>query len=364
MKVVFILNNNHKLRYFKRIEEFIARDYEIEVFAFSRKEGNGRDLRLPINILGEFENGHSYLYRLGTLYRGIKTLLRKHKKQQVLYYIFGLDVAVMFYILRQGENYIYEEGDLVHTYMKNGQIRSLLEFIDKKILVNAVMAIYTSEGFPSYHFGQNPQGNFFIIPNKLDSRIKKVKNVSIDTKFDPAHISFGFVGAPRFDNIFYFFDCACQNFPEHEFHIFGAPIPPKFEKLNNYTNITLHGPFVSPDDLPEIYKKIDIVISTYDTDSDNVRYAEPNKLYEAIYFNTPIVVSENTFLSQKVNRMGIGFSIKVTEQGVVDFIKSLTKENYEIKIHKIETFDKEDMINNNNSFFQKFDEILCKLING
>ena len=102
MKVVFILNNNHKLRYFKRIEEFIARDYEIEVFAFSRKEGNGRDLRLPINILGEFENGHSYLYRLGTLYRGIKTLLRKHKKQQVLYYIFGLDVAVMFYILRQG----------------------------------------------------------------------------------------------------------------------------------------------------------------------------------------------------------------------------------------------------------------------
>ena len=35
----------------------------------------------------------------------------------------------------------------------------------------------------------------------------------------------------------------------------------------------------------------DMVVATYDVTIENVRYAEPNKIYEAIFFETPIILS-------------------------------------------------------------------------
>ena len=114
----------------------------------------------------------------------------------------------------------------------------------------------------------------------------------------------------------------------HELHFFGKSLAQsekeRFAELEKYTNCFFHGEFKSPDDLPKIYDQIDVLLCTYDIKTASPRFAEPNKLYESIYFKTPIIVSSNTFIAEKVNRLGIGFDIDpYNNESVKAFIKTL-----------------------------------------
>ena len=122
-----------------------------------------------------------------------------------------------------------------------------------------------------------------MIANKLNQGILKLETIE---KTVSDKIRVGFVGKPRFKSVVAFAKVLCERYKNFEFHIYGGPILEEkdgFEALSRYGNYFYHGPFKNPDDLPEIYSKLDLVLSTYDIEFENVRYAEPNKLYEAIF---------------------------------------------------------------------------------
>ena len=105
--------------------------------------------------------------------------------------------------------------------------------------------------------------------------------------------------------------------------------------------------------MPEIYNNIDVVIALYDVDSVNVLYAEPNKLYEAVYFKKPIIVSSGTYLAEKVNRLGIGFDIDATDSANIDtFISGLTEQKINKKVMNAEKIDRREAINDNPALFE------------
>ena len=139
-------------------------------------------------------------------------------------------------------------------------------------------------------------------------------------------------------------------------HVFGYvenEMEDKFKSLTKYKNLKFHGAFKNPDDLPIIYSKIDVVLSTYDAEYDNVRYAEPNKLYEAIYFNTPIIVSKNTFLETKVLKYKIGYSVDAkSEQDIIQLIKDVN-ETLNDRIENCRKIDKKECVNLNQTFFER-----------
>ena len=83
---------------------------------------------------------------------------------------------------------------------------------------------------------------------------------------------------------------------------------------NQSKNITYYGSFKNPDELNEIYKKIDINYVVYDPSSLNVRLALPNKLYESVFFRVPIICSTNTYLSKLVREWDIGDEIDISSQ--------------------------------------------------
>ena len=91
-----------------------------------------------------------------------------------------------------------------------------------------------------------------------------------------------------------------------------------------YTNIIEHGRFKNPDDLDRVYSSFDIVACNYDATGPNERIAEPNKLYEALFYNKPILVSQNTFLGAKVERMGVGYVIDTSnDENIKEFLGNL-----------------------------------------
>ena len=153
-----------------------------------------------------------------------------------------------------------------------------------------------------------------------------------------------------------------EHFPQHEFHFYGTLnyfTESQKKAVAGFKNVFVHGPFKNPDDLPEIYSKIDFVISTYDAGGVNVQYAESNKIYESMFFETPIFVSTNTVLQKIVNKYNMGYAINaLNDEEVIRTINSITTEKYEEFRASLKEIDKKESVNDNTLFFQQLKEEL------
>lgn len=348
MRINFIMNSISDSHANKRINEFIANGHDVRVFGFKRH--NSVKYNNNAIVIGQFPNSLSYGKRIAIYIKALRKLFKEYSDDDCIWYYQGFDVAQFATFLNPNKIYIYEECDLVHTNIHNGIIQCLLEKIDKHIIKNAFKTILTSEGFLKFHYGDNGKApeNIVIIPNKLSSEIMDMPTMP-QVPFDKNRIRFAFVGGLRYNALVSIADIISRNYSNHEFHFYGFVLPNISEKdLPQRANVFYHGAYKSPDDLPAIYSNVDVVISTYDTQRANVRYAEPNKLYESVFFRRPIVVSTNTFLAEKVTRMGIGYAVdafnKIEVKNLVKEIENTWQEKYD-KLHEI---DKHEVIDSNN----------------
>lgn len=363
-KIVFIISNIHLPRCINRVREFHQRGYEVEVYYFDRTIFNNKvsELDVPMHSLGELEAGSgSYFKRMPKQYSIIRNVVKKHKREDAVFYLFGFDMALIYHYCFTKKPYIFEESDLRHTYFPN-ILKKVLEVVDKRIIKKSLMTVFTSEGFCEYHFGSKIPENVAFIPNRLSPVIKDVQLLP-HKEYIKDKLSIGFVGSPRFKAVYNFIQVYCANFPQYEMHLFGEPCLDGIEELRGkYPNCFFHGTFTSPQDLPTIYSSIDLVLSTYDAGVENVRYAEPNKIYESMFFEVPIIVSKNTFLSTKVERLGIGYSIDAAiDNDIVTFVKGLSELSLNEKIENIKKIDKNTLVSINDSFYTKLDSYLAKL---
>lgn len=318
MKIIYIANSISNSHYRNRAEELIAQGNTIEFYGFMR-DGEQPDSKAtyPIHTIGSITSCR-YWERLRIYTNGIKQVLSIHQQDDCIFYLSGLDIALIYYLLSR-KPYLYEECDLMQTEMHNRFICAILNGIDRCIIRHAKVAYFTSEGFLQYHFKGVQPNNVQLVPNKLNPATPPYTRTRVA---DPNHLSFSFVGSARYATIRRFIEVGAEHFPQHEFHIFGN-IMPSFGELKLRSNIFLHGRFSNPEDLPSIYDQTDVLICTYDQHITNVRYAEPNKLYEAQYFHVPIIVSRDTYLAQKVAQLGIGTAVDTyNDQDIIHCIQS------------------------------------------
>ena len=99
-----------------------------------------------------------------------------------------------------------------------------------------------------------------------------------------------------------------------------------------------------------------MLLCTY-TPSPGVIYAEPNKLYEAIFFRCPIIVNSNTFLGHKVEKLKIGYIVDATNESQIEtFISHIDEESYNERVKNCENIPIVDCINNNSHLFDAIDQ--------
>ena len=354
-KIVFIINSAQNQRCIKRVNEFVSNGYDVVAYAFIRGVELRNTPQFNLNLIGSFSNDTAYTDRLKLMYKAIRDFIKKHKKENVLFYLFSLDIALLFR-LQCGKAYIYEESDLVHTYIRNKAVQRVFSFIDKRIIKGSVLTVFTSQGFVKYHFGEATPYNTIVVPNRLTPEILKY-SILPKKPTNMSSIKFGFVGAVRFRSLYCLSETILKNYPNHEFHFYGTINSNRdgdFIALKKYDNCYFHGGFQNPKDLPEIYSSIDVLISTYDLVEENVRYAEPNKLYEAIYFETPIVVTTGTYLADKVNELGIGFDVNaMNEESVLDFVNAPTEDKLTERVEGCKKIEKAYTLNVNKELFER-----------
>ena len=351
--IVFILTtlDSHARH---RVDDFVAHGFNVQVYAFTRtNEKQSMEAQWPVEVIGAFSNSLPYHKRLSILYKGIKHVAKLYKKQKdVCFYYLGLDIAMIATALVK-HPYIFEECDLNHTYIGNAILRKAFEMLDCRIIRHSLQTIFTSEGFFSYHKIKDIS-NITLIANKLPESIKALKMLERHEP-DIEHLSFGFAGSARYETITSFALFLVRNYPQHEFHFFGnvqESVKVRIEELKKYPNCHFHGRFQSPVDLPEIYAQLDFTLATYDTRFENVRYAEPNKIYEAIYFRTPIIVSKGTFLAEKTAKLKLGAAVDaMDEEDVKSFIDGLTIDKILQARKELSSLPVDYAIDNNEDFF-------------
>ena len=358
-RIVFVLNGIYKSRCLKRVEEFIDKGYNVDVYGFSWDTDipNVSD-KFQIEVIGHQCVSFNYYKRLTIIIKSLKKLYKRYKHESVLYYYFFIDVALGAFLTSR-RPYMYEESDIPYSNMRIPLVRNIFKFIDRRIIQKSFVTVMTSEGFVDYHFGDSRPSNIILVPNRLNPKI--VNYPYIDKDVDTQQLTIGFVGGVRYRSIVNFASVFVKNFPQFSFHIFGDVEPFLREQCleleKNYKNIHFHGVFKNPEDLPSIYEKIDLVLATYDFSSVNVRYAEPNKLYEAIYFKTPIIVSSGTFLSRKVEKLGIGYAINaMDDEEIISFVKQLSLSDIKSKKENCSSLPSDYSINHNPELFKYLEQ--------
>ena len=355
-KIVFIINSVQQQRCIKRIKQFIDCGYDVDVYGFSRNKNITTHPAFDIQIVGSFSNHSTYILRSLYMLKKLYPILWKYRKykHECCFYFFGLDIALLSKLILRKCTYIYEESDLMHTYIGTRCVKKILERKDIYTIKESLATILTSEGFYQYHFGEVKVSNVFVVANKLN---KKILSIKPEAKCSSDRLQLGFVGAIRYHSLLNFVQVICANYKNIDFHFWGIiqDLEDDFKRMSTqYSNVYFHGAFINPDDLPKIYAQIHIVVAVYDYRFENVRYAEPNKLYEAIYFEVPIVVSSNTYLSQKVSKMNIEYVVDPFDSSSIKgWLDSLSKEDIEEKVLNCKKIDKFSLISDGNDFIKK-----------
>lgn len=88
-------------------------------------------------------------------------------------------------------------------------------------------------------------------------------------------------------------------------------------------------------EVADLYGKCNAIFSVYNAQGENEKIALPNKLYESIFCELPILVSQGTYVGELVNSWGVGIAVdNRDEKSLENALKELEFDSYYKKIQE------------------------------
>jgi glycosyltransferase involved in cell wall biosynthesis len=139
-----------------------------------------------------------------------------------------------------------------------------------------------------------------------------------------------------------------KEFPDHVFVIAGGgEYESYYQNLAEQMNLTDQVFFIgklTQEDLPKVTSSSDIGVSLIENISTSYYYALPNKLFEYIMAEVPVIVSDLPQMKEIVEKYDVGFAIDIENKDeLVNAIKKLSndKQFYESKKHNCQIASQE-----------------------
>lgn len=261
-----------------------------------------------------------------------KRLLREIQPDMI--HVQGLDMLrIACQIKRESKKplaVLYEVADL-HRLLVDRQygLRRLAQTVLKKADIRysgqADLIILTSERYYDAYFKHFlPQSKVLYLPN-----IPNLSAFNAYRKKDPSHdFTVGFIGGVRYKKQMRHLIEAAQQCRMHLLIAGFETEPAEIEPLcRAYDRGTWVGRFDYTREAAALYGKCDVMYAVYDADMANVRVALPNKLYEAVYCEMPLIVAKGTYLQQLVESWGVGLAIDHTSTEALATVLSRLRED-------------------------------------
>lgn len=321
-QILFLLSHQPNPRFVKQIK-YLSASNDVSTIYFYRdymkdlSDEYNSSCKLNENI-ASISNGN-YLQRIGKYLESLQKLYKilKINKYDTLI-VNNIDTLALFKICtlfqKTDTKVVIEISDLrSHTYT-NSLKSKVMRVIEQFMFRFVDKLIVTSPKFYEMYYNKLFEGNYFVLENKplsnmIPPKLEKIKN----DKTVIGIVGLLLQGKP-YETLFE----TVKNDDRFEVHIYGKGTYQKLveEYANKYENIKYFGEYNFFQDSAKIYASLDILYMPYDTTNGslNNKIALPNKLYEAMYFQVPIITSCGTYLGELVEEYGIGKTIKCCDE--------------------------------------------------
>jgi glycosyltransferase involved in cell wall biosynthesis len=333
--LLFVISHQPNPRFIKQINFFAQNGFEVSVIYFHRDYlanlNDNIDKSVNMYFLDKIENG-KYIQRIGIYLKSIfklKKLLKIIQPNKII--ITNTDILLLL-ILNNIKKYtndiIIEISDLRSYTFNNAFLDKIQQYLDNMIFKKYISKlIVTSPKFYEFYYQKKFYGNYFILENKpLSSMLPQKIDKKQNKKLVIGIVGLLLDGKPHKALFEY-----AKDKDDLEVHIYGKGTFENQAKeyASKYGNIKYFGSYNFFKEISNIYASLDIIYMSYDTTQNdtNVNLALPNKLYEAMYFQVPIITTKDTYLAQRVRENKIGYAIECCNLDDIEKAINLIKNN-------------------------------------
>lgn len=217
---------------------------------------------------------------------------------------------------------VYECLDINGALCGNGKKARLMRAAERRLLADVQMLVVSSPGFIRSYFTplQGYTGAWGLWENKLAAGAalpaRPSADTSIATRPEKTPLRLGWVGTIRCaPSLALLAEVARQLGPKVEIHIHGVVhyhVLPEFDAtVATHDNMTFHGAYAYPDDLPRIYGALDLVwAQDLWQAGSNSDWLLPNRIYEASWAGCPCIAVAGTETGRRISDDALGWTIE------------------------------------------------------
>lgn len=286
----------------------------VKILAFERDFYPAKALRNKHISLGKIQHG-KYFNRLKHILSAVLKVRSEIKDSDILY-IFDLDMMILGLLASFGlrTKIVCEIGDVHNILLAKGAVPAILRTIEKITLRKIDLLVVTSEAYVNGYY-KGILGikhlNYFVFENKVDSR--QVRKITGKPGIKDAPLVVGYFGGLQCADSWKALKHVVKE-SKGKIVLYVRGLSYAFQKemekdAASMNGIEYGGPYVNPDELAEIYNKVDVVWVAHHHGKANILWARANRFYESCYFQKPMIAQQNTEDGRIVDELNIGFCI-------------------------------------------------------
>ena len=325
MKNVFLVSNKADAHCYKLMNALSKLGAEAEALAFERPgHYKGREYDFSYTLLAGIEHGH-YFKRLLAIFKTVP-IARTHLRGSDIAYAFGLDMLLFCRLallgLRKRPKIILEVCDILPILLSADLKSRALRWLERILIRKISLLVVTSKAFVTGYY-EKIQGiaqlPYFVIENKL-SRDTPTLAIRSETEQHNGCLRIGYFGSIRCRRSLKILKAAAERAQGRvRVYLRGIPMGEVTDieaEIGGSPWIEYGGPYLSPDDLPQLYGDVDIVWVCFTYVGEQVgnwMWARTNRFYEACFYKKPIIARLGTEDGRVVAEEGIGVCVAVSD---------------------------------------------------
>lgn len=318
----------------KRIDMLLGCGVEVEVAAFERPNPINRPPRCKVTTLGRIADG-ALLRRVFVAASALPSLVAMARRNDIIY-ASGQDMGLMGWVagVLTGRPVVMEVGDIREIQVAPGAKGALMRSVDRFLSARVALVVVTSEKFISAYYRDMLQRTprHMVIENKLEMTGEPVPR-PVARAGKPGRdgpLVIGWFGILRFQWAIDALEAVVSR-AERPVRVLlagytGGDVD--ISRLQAMAEVEHVPHYRSPDDLPALYDRIDVVWCAYPVSGSGhaaKNWVRANRFYEACMYRKPLIVLEGTGDADPVRDLGVGVVLPDDRlETAVDAVNAIT----------------------------------------
>ena len=326
----------------RRVRSFQGDGFHVTGFMMRRREPLSQEWE---NVdLGQTRDG-AFVQRIRQVFRGARIAAAAGEPLQSadVIYARNLDMLACAFLAKRHARLatpvIYECLDIHRLMCRTDVIGKMLRALEGWLLKRSRALVVSSPAFLREHFDRYYPGvaKAYLVENRLAGQFDYGPRQRADSGQVAGHLRIGWVGNLRCRRSLDLLCALADRFGSRiEVKLHGVPalteIPDFDNKVAARPNVSFHGRYRSPEDLPAIYAGLDVVWSGDFMEAGlNSTWLLPNRIYEGGYYCVPPIAPGDTETARWIAGHDCGFILaEPLEQTLPALIEGLLQDAAEI----------------------------------